>query len=896
MPRRKLTSPRRRTVAQRRPGRSLPISASLPDLLEAFKAAPNDIVRGLAVGESLLRHKLEKKIVDTLAHLEAAYPFRDPRHADFFNRIIALGYAHKGDFPGAERIIERALRDFGPSLDIHFVQAYSSLSMREYEKAEKAAAAFERLYESTGSDDRATMDFCRTAGCASQIANFRGIAAAQAGNIDQAEAAYRRSIKNDPGNHLPYLNLINLLRARDRAGDTQVVLDAGLKQARQVTELRMLQESSRNSVRISACMIVKNEEELLAGCLDSIRDWVHEIILVDTGSTDRTVDIARQYGAKILHQPWTGDFSHHRNYSIEQATGDWIFIIDADERVFAEDVPLILRNVNQSEYDILSLNLYNVYRQATRRVTFANSVRFFRRELNLRYEGIVHNDLVLPRDKAILRTRIRMEHLGYDLEPEKMKRKFERTRDLLQKQLAEDPDNTFALFNYSELLRGVDPTIQTDNAREIIRAAGRVVQLTAPDDPNKRHLHLMCLNQMATAHLALDEPERALDACSRALEIKPDYLDAIISRGMARHRLKQYQDAIAEFERYLEAQAAFDGAAEMEPIILSHPDSRDLAHNNLGILYQLTGRPDQARRHYLEALDVNPAYRETASLLGVLSLKEGKGAEAEVWFRHQLEHSEPTRESMIGLAQICLSDGRDEEGETFLNRALAAFPDDPNIRLEQGRFLLTRSRFDEAAGLFETLLDTGSSPEIIRHIADLFYEAGDLDHAARFYDRALQTGTISAELLNNVGNCHYKQGSYEEAIRWYQRAAELAPENLLALRNLGLAQVRLGHADEAITALRRCLDRDPEAFEIAHLLADQYRALGYYDDAVRLYEQVLRQRPTNHSALFSLSESYLLMGHSDSALAGYRRVLELKPGFQPAVSRVAELSGTAVTG
>ena len=81
---------------------------------------------------------------------------------------------------------------------------------------------------------------------------------------------------------------------------------------------------SKINASISLCMIVKNEEENLPRCLDSVRDVVDEIVIVDTGSTDRTVEIAESYGAKVFYHPWEGSFSKARNYSLKYATCDWI--------------------------------------------------------------------------------------------------------------------------------------------------------------------------------------------------------------------------------------------------------------------------------------------------------------------------------------------------------------------------------------------------------------------------------------------------------------------------------------------------------------------------------------------------------------------------------------------
>src|SRR5262245_1489579 len=85
--------------------------------------------------------------------------------------------------------------------------------------------------------------------------------------------------------------------------------------------------------RISAAMIVRDEEAYLDDCLKSIVDEVDEIVIVDTGSRDRTCDIARRYGARLFDLPWTGDFAAARNHALDRASGDWILYIDADERL-----------------------------------------------------------------------------------------------------------------------------------------------------------------------------------------------------------------------------------------------------------------------------------------------------------------------------------------------------------------------------------------------------------------------------------------------------------------------------------------------------------------------------------------------------------------------------------
>jgi glycosyltransferase involved in cell wall biosynthesis len=85
--------------------------------------------------------------------------------------------------------------------------------------------------------------------------------------------------------------------------------------------------------RRSLCMIVRDEEQDLAECLESVADLIDEIVVVDTGSTDRTCDVARHFGARVFNFPWVDSFAAARNESLRHATGDWTFWLDADDRL-----------------------------------------------------------------------------------------------------------------------------------------------------------------------------------------------------------------------------------------------------------------------------------------------------------------------------------------------------------------------------------------------------------------------------------------------------------------------------------------------------------------------------------------------------------------------------------
>ncbi|MEN6468576.1 MAG: glycosyltransferase [Smithella sp.] len=143
------------------------------------------------------------------------------------------------------------------------------------------------------------------------------------------------------------------------------MLNAALAVREKIGPLQIEKASQRGT--LSLCMIVKNEEKHLVRCLRSVRDVVDEIIIVDTGSTDKTVDIAKVFGAKVFDFPWTGDFSAARNESLKYATGDWILVLDADEAISARDFDELRTLINKRTsspvaYTIVTRNYMNSMR------------------------------------------------------------------------------------------------------------------------------------------------------------------------------------------------------------------------------------------------------------------------------------------------------------------------------------------------------------------------------------------------------------------------------------------------------------------------------------------------------------------------------------------------------
>ena len=152
--------------------------------------------------------------------------------------------------------------------------------------------------------------------------------------------------------------------------------------------------------RISLCLIAHNEERLLPGCLESVQGLVHELVVVDGGSSDATVKLAREAGARVLQRAWDDDFAAARNAALEASRGDWVLLLDADERLGPGAVEAIRRAVKRDHLDCCLLPLYQassadasaaqVLDGSARQSDPVLLPRLFRRTADLRWEGVVH--------------------------------------------------------------------------------------------------------------------------------------------------------------------------------------------------------------------------------------------------------------------------------------------------------------------------------------------------------------------------------------------------------------------------------------------------------------------------------------------------------------------------
>ena len=208
--------------------------------------------------------------------------------------------------------------------------------------------------------------------------------------------------------------------------------------------------------KITVSMIVKNEEKYLRECLESVKGVADEIVIVDTGSTDNTKNIAGEFGAAIYNYEWINNFSEARNYALSKSAGDWILYLDADERLSADSIHE-LKNISVTN-DLTGFRcLVNNIDEVNGMPKFMRYTRLFRNSQGIKFTGRVHeqiDDSLIENGYQLKNAGIEIIHIGYNIPAEGVKKKAERNLSLLKEEREKNGTayNAYQLANSYSIL------------------------------------------------------------------------------------------------------------------------------------------------------------------------------------------------------------------------------------------------------------------------------------------------------------------------------------------------------------------------------------------------------------------------------------------------------------
>lgn len=550
-------------------------------------------------------------------------------------------------------------------------------------------------------------------------------------------------------------------------------------------------------VALSACLIVKNEEAVLENCLASIKGLVDEIIVVDTGSTDGTVAIAKSFGAKIGHFEWTNDFGAARNVALQMATGRWSLLIDADETLPAEYHNAIREGLIRPHYAGFNIPIVNFMAEAGEAEQYVHTpVRLFQVKPGVEFTGRIHEQVTPSLQKLGLPfatlNDTKIFHEGYRPSIMAEKDKLNRALELLEVEVREDPNDSFQWFNLANAyaIGGRMP-----EAEHACRTSIRTLR-------SGEH-HGKTAYQVLVETLEVDNRfEEALDIADEAKSRNLGTLATEFSVASLCMKLGRYEEALAASDRSM----AMDWPTDQQGDYSVFTYKRFVLR---GQILALVKRFEEAIDMLQAALEVNPEC--SAARYSLASIFEQQKAYEKALAAFTALGEEPGLQtlSLQGAARCCEALGDTAKAMHFHERAWRWEPS--NLDAWVGWVNAAQAAGDSRLVLaaFESYVeDREPTVEILVNWGRALEASGDHERALSCFTEALKRDPRNANAYFNCGDLLYKMEQFADAAHIYESGLRETPLNPQGWFVLGNALARMDLPDGARIAYRQCLALD----------------------------------------------------------------------------------------
>lgn len=598
------------------------------------------------------------------------------------------------------------------------------------------------------------------------------------------------------------------------------------------------------AIKLSACYITKNEEQNLARSLNSLKGQVDELIVVDTGSNDRTVSIARQYGAKVFPFKWQDDFSAPRNFAIDKAGGDWIIFLDADE--FFAQPSMVRKSIEKllQEYpdkEAIMIPCCNIdgegIHEGEKEIGRDFALRIFRNCPNLRYHGIIHENIrqldgripnFYQAGKELL-----IMHTGYARKS--IARKKNRNLDLLKKEIAQQGMEQVYCGGLSQ-----EYFIQQDYKKALHYAKLAVQSNLQPVLPDSDQWHII-LESMRQLAYPLNEQ---LAMAEKAVADKGEFPELWGEMGMIlcglnrleeaenafRHSIALYEmpDSIANKSGYMKAAA---------PVIYERYELlRDLRKE------KAMQQKDEKKKIYISAgYIVKNAAKDLEK-----SLKSIAGQVDEILIA-DTGSTDNTREVARKYGATVFSIVWQDDFAAARNEVLARASGEWMVFLDADEY------FTAETGTHIRPLLTALQTEPVNGILVPLVNI-DEDDADRILDE-----TLSMRIYRMRADVHY-QGLVHEEVQNVQPVIRADKTDLQIIHTGYSAKRQQEKIKRNLELLEKAIDKDKDKTKYYHYLADCFMGLNDKENAekyARLDISLGRQARTNASSSYRIMLSLL---------------------------------------